>query len=347
MDLLGLKLNLGERRARVTLRSAAGDAEEELAGEAFERVRQAAEPLLVRLAQEGMGLVRVVEIDALGETLSALCLGRPERLDRPWEQQLVRQRGGVNTGEVGAMPPHTTYLSLTGTDYRHAKSLIREPARVALREARPRKPDLPAGSDAELWEHKYRVHSDGWELMRPAPPLVRWLADHPPEKGLLALVPGCGRGHEARLLADKGVRVVAIDFAPTAIAETRRGAAAAGVASRVEARQADLFELARQPGEAGRYDLVLEHCCFCAVDPARRPEYVDAVATLLRPGGEFLGLFWCHDYAGGPPYGADPAEVEALFRRRFELRHQEVPADSIATRAGKELLLVMTKPVRG
>ena len=54
---------------------------------------------------------------------------------------------------------------------------------------------------------------------------------------------------------------------------------------------------------------MLEHTCFCAIDPARRPAYLDAVVRLLAPGGWLLALFWCHDRPGGPPWGSEAAEL--------------------------------------
>jgi thiopurine S-methyltransferase len=54
---------------------------------------------------------------------------------------------------------------------------------------------------------------------------------------------------------------------------------------------------------------VVEHSCFCALDPAQRGAYLDTVVRLLAPGGWLLGLFWCHERPGGPPWGSEPAEL--------------------------------------
>ena len=103
----------------------------------------------------------------------------------------------------------------------------------------------------------------------------------------------------------------------------------------------DLFALGR---EHDRYELVVEHCCFCAIDPARRDEYVDVVADVLVDGGVFVGLF--RTSVGkpvGPPFAVARAEVERLFARRFELVDVSVPEDSIEARRGAELLVRMTR----
>lgn len=321
MDLLSLKMHIPKQVVRVSLRGAEGRSSHELRGPSFERVLAAAGPLLAHLqAQAGGG----------GGPLEALLVD-PER------ETLV-----------ASFPTQTeALLLLQGVGYRALAPLVREPARTALREARPRQPDLPEGaSEAARWEHKYAVGSDGWELGRAAPPLHRLFAESPlPRSGAepgappRVLVPGCGRGHEARLLAEAGAEVVAIDIAPTAVASTRRLAAERGL--RITAMEADVLALPQE--HEGRYDLFLEHCCFCAIDPTRRDDYVEAAARALRPGGRLIGLFYCHDYPGGPPFGSSADEIRARFGRRFTLLTEEVPTDSVLSRAGQELLAVMVK----
>lgn len=272
-----------------------------LAGEAAGRVTLAAAPLEVASDRQVDDRGAALEVDFLAQTL--------------------------RRGEV----------LIQGESYQQVSSLLRDVARVALREVRPRVPEpaIPV-SDAERWEGRYHSGGDGWELWRPAPPLQRYLEEHPLTLPLRALVVGAGRGHEARLLARLGADVTALDFAATAVAECQRLAQAEGLTMTVQ--QADLFDLAGSDADA--YDLLLEHTCFCAIDPARRDEYVATVAALLRPGGRLLGLFYCHGDPGGPPYGATPAEIDARFAPRFTTLHREVPRDSVATRASQELLVL-------
>ena len=87
-------------------------------------------------------------------------------------------------------------------------------------------------SDPQFWREAGRSRRKGWEIGQAAPPLARWFAAHPPV-GKRTLVVGCGRGHEARMLAAAGAEVVAVDFAPEAIAEARLLAARQGVADRL------------------------------------------------------------------------------------------------------------------
>ena len=77
---------------------------------------------------------------------------------------------------------------------------------------------------ASNWDQRYLEGSDRWELGKPAPPLEAFLrtgrqAPQPPGR---VLVPGCGRGHEAALLADLGYEVTGLDFSSEAIQRARR-----------------------------------------------------------------------------------------------------------------------------
>lgn len=185
----------------------------------------------------------------------------------------------------------------------------------------------------DYWNAIYREEeSPGWNLGRAAPPLARWLQGDP-RLGRI-LVPGCGFGHDARLLAAHGFDVVALDFAPLAIAGARRLAEAEGVEQRIEFRQGDLFQ---QPeSQAATFDYVFEHTCFCAVSPDRREEYADVVAALLRPGGKLIGLFYAHGREGGPPFHCAPDDVRAVFSGRFEIRRFEITPHSVERRQGLE-----------
>lgn len=340
MELIAFKLSLSRRSAAATVRTAHGTVQAELTAAAIDRVLAAAEPLLVRLAQLGDGPVQFLSIHHQPPTVLAACLGGDARPLSAQDLQALFHQHGVNMGEVGEAPPHLRAVCLTGEGFQPLAALVRDVVRVAAREAIPRMPDPPGLTEAELWEHKYHHRGDGWELMRPAPPLLRYLdqVGVPGGAGQRALVPGCGRGHEARLLAERDTQVVAIDVAPAAVQAAQ--ALAAGLKDRIDVRLQDLFTL---EGDPGGYDLWLEHCCFCAIPRDRRAEYVRVAHRLLRPDGLLLGLFWCHPYPGGPPFGATRAEVVDLFGASFDVVHEEVPADSILSRAQQELMLLLRR----
>ena len=187
--------------------------------------------------------------------------------------------------------------------------------------------------DASFWDARYREGSDGWELGEPAPPLAALVTGTDPQTPrppARVLVPGCGRGHEAALLARLGFTVVGLDLSGEALQDARRIHGGANPA--LQWLQADLFDApALEAAGLGPASLdgVLEHTCFCAIAPQQRQAYIDRMATLLRPGGWLLGLFWCHGRPGGPPFGADAEALADQWRSAgFEALIWRPAADS-------------------
>ncbi len=192
---------------------------------------------------------------------------------------------------------------------------------------------------ADFWGSAYRQGLTGWDLGGPTP-VFRALAESgevPPGR---MIVLGAGRGYDARLFARYGFEVTAVDFAAEAVAEMKR---LAEPNAPVEILQADLFKL--DSALAGGFDYVLEYVCFCAIDPSRRPDYADAVARLLRPGGVYIALAYpVGEFAGGPPFAVDPDELIGLLAvRGFALVRRERPEESVERRQGLEELVEMRK----
>lgn len=219
-----------------------------------------------------------------------------------------------------------------------------------------------SAAEATRWDQRYRERQDGWELGRAAPPLERFLRLDPraPRPAATVLVPGCGRGHEAALLAGLGFAAIGLDFSGEALAEARRlhgegtaadvqpsepgtgehliqaSGAGAGPASGLRWLQADLFDgraLAAAELTPAALDGVLEHTCFCAIEPGQRPAYLEVMQRLLRPEGWLLGLFWCHGRPAGPPWGSDPEQLhEQLRAAGFEAQVWEPAVGSVDAR---------------
>jgi SAM-dependent methyltransferase len=193
-------------------------------------------------------------------------------------------------------------------------------------------------SAKKYWDAAYAEKRDGWELGEAAPPIARALGElRGPGR---AVVFGSGRGHEARAAARAGWEVVGVDFADVARADAER-LTPPDLAAHVEWRAQDILTLGQT--DAGAFDLVIEHTSYCAIDPARRAEWMRVARAVLRPGGTLLGLFYTHGREGGPPFGATREHVlGALAAAGFAPVRHEVPADSIERRRGEELLVWAT-----
>jgi SAM-dependent methyltransferase len=311
MDLTRIEIDLEGRRARLTMVDARGENRRELDGEGYAKIESAA-----------AGLIAAIE-----STIGGACHLALQSIEIDTRARRIRVRAGEERVLEGAQ-----YQSLTRDG-----QVIGHVARAAVSALGPRPERHGSPSEPAFWGRVYQEPTQGFELMRATPPLERWLLTHPPA-AKRALVVGCGRGHEARLLARLGARVVAIDFAPQAIAEA--AALARAEAVEVDFRERDLFELAKEPE---RYDLIVEHCCFCAIEPSRRDEYARVMRELLADGGALVGLFWQHGRAGGPPFTVDRKQLRAHFGAGFEIVHEEIPIDSVALRAGQEILLALRR----
>ena len=196
-------------------------------------------------------------------------------------------------------------------------------------------------SRPEHWDTLYQEQNTFWDLGGPAPAFVDLLdgPDAPPPGRLIVL--GSGRGHDALLFAAHGFDVLGVDFAPTAVALATEAAQAQGLEARARFAQDDIFALPVAFREG--FDYVLEHTCLSALDPRLAEEYAALVTRLLRPGGQYLALFFAHGRPGGPPYTTSEPEIRRLFAARLEILRLEPPARSAPERAGQELFAVMRK----
>jgi len=94
---------------------------------------------------------------------------------------------------------------------------------------------------------------------------------------------GCGAGHLTMRLAERGLRVNAVDASQAMVDVTSQRMAQAGLAERVTVRTADVHAL---PFEAGSFDLVVAVGVIPWLhSPAAA---VQEMARVLRPGGQII-----------------------------------------------------------
>lgn len=350
MDLHTLLVDRRSRVAHVTAADSRGVITMDLDAAACERVAQAAQPLFdwahgrVPASSRTPRDATLVafEVDALARSLRLGYIA--ERAPTSGAPSMAAPALAPTSGRP-SQPGEPTALAWTDADYGSLQVLLREAARTALREVRPRKSEPAELRFDDRWEYLYQHGGDGWELARTPPPLSRYLSTKLQlAAGQRVLVVGAGRGHEALLLAQLaapvGAQIVAIDIAPTAVQTLQQAATQAGRTDVLQVVQADLFLRADHgPLAPGSYDLIVEHCCFCAIEPSRREEYMAQMARLLRPGSRFIGLFYCHSYPGGPPFAASIEEIQARLAPDFVVDYEEVPSDSVLSRVAQEWLI--------
>jgi SAM-dependent methyltransferase len=185
---------------------------------------------------------------------------------------------------------------------------------------------------SEYWEQRYQEGTTRWDLGQAAPAFVSLLqSELPPGK---AAVLGSGRGYDAIAFAQYGFDVIGFDFAPAAIAEATTIAQASGSLAKFLKR--NIFDL---PTEFPQYfHYVIEHTCFCAINPQQRQAYVQVVREILQPRGELIAIFFTHSRPGGPPFGVSPEEIKQYFETDFEILSLQPITNSVPARQGEEHL---------
>ncbi len=194
-----------------------------------------------------------------------------------------------------------------------------------------------ANQYVDFWQDRYDTRQTPWDLGGPSPHFAHFLNIHgakfPP--GRMAVM-GAGRGHDAALFANAGFEVTAFDYAPGAVQEAKRL-----YGNLFTPVQQDIFSLGSQYQNG--FDYVLEHTCFCAIHPNQRQSYVEAVCSLLKPGGVLIGVFWEHDDPQGPPFPTTPDEIRQLFSEHFNIEQEEAFPASTSGRTGIEYQMVIRK----
>jgi len=101
----------------------------------------------------------------------------------------------------------------------------------------------------------------------------------------------------------------------------------------------DVFTLGRELPNA--FDGVWEYTCYCAIDPARRAEYVRSLAGTLRAGGWLLACFFpLRGAPAGPPFPVSQAEVKRRLAPHFRVERAFAPVRSARGRQGREWMVL-------
>lgn len=191
----------------------------------------------------------------------------------------------------------------------------------------------------EPWEERYQSGDTPWDKGEASPGLLDFIgrAILSPGEHPKVLVPGCGLGHDAEAWARAGFHATGLDLAPTAIRRATDRTQAAALPLRFI--QSDFLD--HRPETS--FDILFEHTLFCAIDPVRRPDYVEAVTRWLRPGGWFVAVHYLIPDTEGPPFGTTREEILTRFSTSLELQEDWVPR-SYPHRTGLERMFLWKRP---
>jgi|SRR4051812_39415674 cyclopropane fatty-acyl-phospholipid synthase-like methyltransferase len=184
----------------------------------------------------------------------------------------------------------------------------------------------------EYWETRYQTKDMPWEKGEASPGLVDFLRDNPNLERGTVCIPGCGTGHDVRAWAAAGFQAHGFDLAPSAIQLAQEKTRAAGL--KAQFTRGDF--LRDEP--PCPFDWLFEHTLFCAIQPAERDAYVEAVVRWVKPNGNYLAVAYLIDDKEGPPFGTTREELVRRFTPHFELVRDWVPR-SYPNRTGLELMM--------
>jgi SAM-dependent methyltransferase len=215
-------------------------------------------------------------------------------------------------------------MSMNEQSQQHTTSISKSPHREAVRELI--KEHYDRGDTTGWFEALYAWAGDDsskvpWSDKRPNKKLLEWLSrEQIRGNGRSAIVVGCGLGDDADLLAKYGFKVTAFDLSNSAIEWCRRRFGR----SNVKFVQADL--LAAPKEWIGAFDFVFEAYTIQALPRSLRDKAIDAIASLVKPGGELLVICrGCdeNEEVNELPWPLPPSEVarfdaQGLKRLAFE-----------------------------
>lgn len=167
--------------------------------------------------------------------------------------------------------------------------------------------------DFPSWEAVYEDGVPPWDIGAPQPEFVRLLDDREIRGDVLDV--GCGTGENTLLVASRGHVAVGVDRAQSAIARAQRKAAERRLPATFLVHDAlDLGALRY------RFTTVIDSGLFHVFDDAKRPRYVESVASALGSGGTLHLLCFSDAEPPGPgPRRVSEWEIRSAFRERFVL----------------------------
>lgn len=193
----------------------------------------------------------------------------------------------------------------------------------------------PDGS--AFWTNIYKNSEPAWEQGRESVALPAILPQLKLNKARV-LVLGAGTGHDAAYFAKQGHMVTAVDFSEEAVQRMRKNYSELDTLKIV---QADVFNLPKE--WTGRFDLIFEHTCYCAVAPDRRNELMAVWKRVLAPHGDLLGVFFVNEKRSGPPWGGSEWELRERLGGSFDFLFWTRWRQSVEERKSKEIVIYARK----
>lgn len=185
------------------------------------------------------------------------------------------------------------------------------------------------------WTSRYKSGQTGWDTGSITTPLKTYF-DQLTNKDLKILIPGCGNAHEAQYLWEQGfTNVYLVDIAQPPLQRFQEKCKDFPADHMLHQ---DFFTL------EGPFELIIEQTFFCALNPAKRQDYVKQMHALLKPDGKLVGVLFDDDlFQDHPPFGGHLPDYKPLFEKYFTIEVMEPCYNSIKPREGRELFIKVRK----
>jgi cyclopropane fatty-acyl-phospholipid synthase-like methyltransferase len=160
-----------------------------------------------------------------------------------------------------------------------------------------------------------------WNIGRPHRGLIEIL-----DKGHLkagrVLLPACGIGYDAFLLAERGFKVVAFDFSVNAIKKAQSKAKSKGkLKGSLKFVVEDIYDL--PDSYRSGFDYVVEIGNLQAMSVKERRDYVKVILEVLRPGGKCIVICKKYPPLTPGPKGIKKASLQKYFSKGFKVERIE------------------------
>ncbi|PWZ03045.1 S-adenosyl-L-methionine-dependent methyltransferase [Testicularia cyperi] len=235
-------------------------------------------------------------------------------------------------------------------------------------------------NDPKAWDQAWIDSTTPWDANEPQPALMELLSGvhdastHVPDlegnsvpvshvvpKGSgAAIVPGCGRGYDAKVFAERGLSSFGVDISSNAVAAANKWLQGQSLdsqlAERIQFVEADFFALGTSANphpalsEPSAFNLAYDYTFLCAIPPSLRPSWAQTYTRLIKPGGVLISLVYPiqGDRPGGPPFSLSTDLVRELLgsqqNQKGEPAWKELadlePKNSKETRVGIERVMV-------
>jgi cyclopropane fatty-acyl-phospholipid synthase-like methyltransferase len=173
---------------------------------------------------------------------------------------------------------------------------------------------MSAVPDRSTFEALYAGQAP-WDIGKPQKPFI----DVADRIGGAVLDAGCGTGDTALFLASRGCRVTGIDFLEEPIRRARRKAAERGLSATFLVKDAMTLK-----DWSERFDNVIDSGLFHVLSDGDRRQYVEGLATVLKPGGRLFLLCFSDEEPGTQgPRRVSQKELHDAFAEGWSIESVE------------------------